>query len=67
MTFNGLKECEFVLYADRGQIRQLIARAHGTEVLHIEGDDYISRSEWARVFYNSLREEPLRDWPRVNA
>ncbi len=60
-----LTEARFLLYADRGQIRELIARAHGTKLVRLEGDDYTSRAEWVRVYYNSLRETPLEDWPRA--
>ena len=65
LTDPWLTEAQFLLYADRDQIRELIARAHGTKPVRLEGDDYTSRAEWVRVYYNSLRETPLDDWPRA--
>lgn len=64
-TDSWLTEARFLLHADRDQIRELIARAHGTKPIRIEGDDYTSRAEWVRVYYNSLRDKPLEDWPRA--
>jgi len=63
---HGLSEREFLYYANREQIREAIANTNGTEVVRIEGDDYTSRAEWVRVFYNSLRLRPLKAWPYVD-
>lgn len=63
----GLSEQEFLYSANREQIREAIANANGTKLLRIEGDDYTSRAEWVRVFYNSLRPRPLKSWPHANA
>lgn len=62
----GLSEREFLSGADREQIREAIANANGTEQVRIEGDDYTSRAEWVRVFYNSLRPRPLMAWPHAD-
>ena len=59
----GLLEREFLWAADRPQIREAIAKVNGTEVVKIKGDDYTSRNEWVRIYYNSLREKPLHNWP----
>lgn len=62
----GVLEREFLYHANREQIREAIANANGTEVVRIEGEDYTSRAEWVRVFYNSLRSRPLQAWPHVD-
>ena len=62
----GLTEREFLAHANREQIREAIANANGTEQVRIEGDDYTSRAEWVRVFYNSLRPRPLMAWPHAD-
>jgi hypothetical protein len=62
----GLSEREFLAYANRGEIREAIANANGTEQVRIDGDDYTSRAEWVRVFYNSLRPRPLMAWPHAD-
>lgn len=62
----GLSEREFLVCANREEIREAIANANGTEKVWIKGDDYTSRAEWVRVFYNSLRPRPLRAWPHAD-
>lgn len=63
----GLMERDFLYSANREQIREAIANVNGTEKVRIEGDDYTSRAEWVRVFYNSLRPRPLKSWPHADA
>lgn len=63
----GLTEREFLYDANREQIREAIANANGTQPLRIQGDDYTSRAEWVRVFYNSMRPRLLRSWPRADS
>jgi len=61
----GMGEPMFLLFADRSQVRALIAKVNGTKRIHIDGCDYNSKADWVRVYYNSLRETPLEDWPRA--
>ena len=62
----GLSEAAFLSLANRVELRDAIAKQHGTMPARIEGDDFTSRNEWVRIYYNSLREEGLRDWPRAD-
>ncbi len=61
-------ELDYIRNASRGEIRYMIGRAHGVECPSVVEKDYISRAEWVRVYYNSLRApaEQLKDWPRRN-
>lgn len=62
----GLLEREFLYSANREQIREAIANANGTKPVRIDGNDYTSRAEWVRVFYNGLRAKPLKAWPHMD-
>jgi len=59
----GLSVLQFLRAATRAQVRDAIATANGTPSLTIADNDYTSRGEWVRVYYNSLREEPAKAWP----
>lgn len=61
-------EVKLLRTCTRTNLYNIIGHAHGNKRLRFKADDYTSRNEWVRVYYNSLRGEgnELNDWPRKN-